>query len=67
MIKPKTHFEQVPLEIVKKIVEEEIPPKTITERAPISRKNKSQKDRLATPRQPIASYRRTTEIEVSKS
>lgn len=23
--KPKTHFEQVPLEVVKKIVEEEIP------------------------------------------
>jgi len=67
MLKPKTHFEQVPLEIVKKIVEEEIPPETISERPPIRRKNKSQKDRLAIKKQAIGSYRRASEIEVSKS
>ena len=67
MIKPRTHFEQVPLEIVKKIVEEEIPPETITEHSPISRKKQSQKDRLATKKQAIASYGRFSEIEVSKS
>ena len=67
MIKPKTHFEQVPLATVKKIVGEEIPPETITEHSPISRKKQSHKDRLATPKQPIASYRRSSEIEVSKS
>jgi hypothetical protein len=66
MIKPKTHFEQVPLEIVKQIVEEEIPPETMTESTPISGKKKSQKDRLATKRQAIASYRSSSEIEASK-
>jgi hypothetical protein len=66
MIKPRTHFEQVPLEIVTKLVEEEIPPETITESTPISRRKKSQKDRLATKRQAIASYRRSSEIEASK-
>jgi hypothetical protein len=29
MVKPKTHFEQVPLEIIKKIIEVEIPPEAI--------------------------------------
>ena len=31
MLKPKTHFEQVPLEIVRKIVEEQIRGETTTE------------------------------------
>ncbi len=31
MVKPKTHFEQVPLETVIKIVEEQIRQETITE------------------------------------
>jgi hypothetical protein len=31
MFKPKTHFEQVPLEIVRKIVEEQIRRETATE------------------------------------
>jgi hypothetical protein len=67
MIKPKTHFEQVPLEIIKQIVQEEIPQETITERTPISRKKQSQKDRLATKKQAIASYRRFSGIGVSKA
>jgi len=32
MLKPKTHFDQVPLEIVRKIVEEQIRRETTTER-----------------------------------
>jgi len=32
MLKPKTHFEQVPLEIVRKIVEEQIRRETTTEK-----------------------------------
>jgi hypothetical protein len=67
MIKPKTHFEQVPLEIVKKIAEVEIPRETIRERAPIGRNKKSQKERLATKKQEVTGYRRASEIEVSKS
>jgi hypothetical protein len=67
MLKPKTHFEQVPLEIVKKIAEVEIPPEITMERAPIGRKQKSQKDRLATKRQEVTRYRRASEIEASKS
>ena len=66
MIKPKTHFEQVPLEIVRKIVEEEIPPETITERAPIGRKKKSQKDRLAAQKQANASSRRPSWMGAAK-
>jgi hypothetical protein len=34
MFKPKTHFDQVPLEIVRKIVEEQIEGVTTTEPSP---------------------------------
>jgi len=67
MLKPKTHFEQVPLAIVKKIAEVEIQPKTKTERSPTGREQKSQKVRLATKRREVTGYRRSSEIEVSKS
>lgn len=66
MEKPRTHFEQVPLEIVKKIVEQEILPETIRERPPIRREKKSEKDRLATQKQAIAGSRPSSEIEVAK-
>lgn len=33
MLKPKTHFEQVPLEVVKKIAEKEIKQEKTTEQA----------------------------------
>ena len=67
MLKPKTHFEQVPLAIVKKIAEVEIQPETKTERSPTGREQKSQKVRLAAKRREVTGYRRSSEIEVSKS
>jgi hypothetical protein len=33
MVKPKTHFEQIPLEVVKKIAEKEIKQEKTTEQA----------------------------------
>lgn len=66
MEKPRTHFEQVSLEIVKKIVEDGILRETIRERAPIRREKKSEKGRLATQKQAIAKSRQSFEIEVAK-
>jgi hypothetical protein len=40
MLKPKTHFEQVPLEIVRKIVEEQIRRETAREQAQGTQKDK---------------------------
>jgi hypothetical protein len=46
MFRPKTHFEQVPLEIAKKIAEEEIKRKTTTERTQgTKQKNKKRQSR----------------------
>jgi hypothetical protein len=43
MAKPKTHFEQVPLEIIKKIIEEEIPPEVIIKPDPATNNKKPKK------------------------
>ncbi len=44
MLKPKTHFEQVPLEMIKKIVEEEVKQEKATEQARGAEKNKLEED-----------------------
>jgi hypothetical protein len=44
MLKPRTHFEQVPLEIVKKIIEEKNPPETAFEPDPKTRRQRVEKD-----------------------
>ena len=47
MAKPSTHFEQVPLEAIKKIVEEQAPEATTTMPDRLTRKKKLGKERLA--------------------
>jgi hypothetical protein len=56
MAKPKTHFEQVPLEIVKKIVGEEIPPELIIKPNPAN----SNKSRRTPFNRPNSKRRRVT-------
>jgi hypothetical protein len=47
MAKPITHFDQVPLEVIKKIVEEQAPEATTTKPDPLTRKIKLEKELLA--------------------
>jgi hypothetical protein len=44
MLEPKTHFEQVPLEIVRKIVEEQIRQETATKQAQGTKKETLEED-----------------------
>ncbi len=44
--KPKTHYEQVPLEVVKKIAEEEDTPNKTAEQLPGTKKSKLREDLL---------------------
>jgi hypothetical protein len=46
MAKPRTHFEQVPLEIIKKIIKEEIPPEVIIKPNPATSNKKPKKPLL---------------------
>lgn len=46
MRKARTHFEQVPLEVIREIVEENIPPETRDGRGPKAKKKKAKKDPL---------------------
>jgi hypothetical protein len=55
MMKSKTHYEQVPLETVRKIVEEQNPPERTAAGDPITRKKEMEKDQLATREQSKAS------------
>jgi hypothetical protein len=66
MAKPRTHFEQVPLEIVKKIVGEEIPPDATTEREPKTKRQKIEKDLLGNKKKFAASSRRSSQLELSE-
>jgi hypothetical protein len=47
MLQPKTHFEQVPLEIVRKIVEEQIQREAMTEQTQGTKKKTLEEDLLA--------------------
>jgi hypothetical protein len=67
MAKPRTHFEQVPLEIVKKIAEEEMPPETVTGLHPGTRKKKAEKGLRVTQKQSKGNSRRYSRAELSKS
>ena len=66
MVKPRTHFEQVPLEIVKKIAEEGMSPETVTEGHPGTSKNKMEKDLRMTQKQSKANSRRASQLELSE-
>jgi hypothetical protein len=68
MRKPRTHFEQVPLEIVKKIAEVEIPPETVTpERHRGISKKKAVEELRVTQKQSRVNSSRFSRAEVSKS
>jgi len=58
MLQPKTHFEQVPIEVVRKIVEEQIRGEITTEQDRGIKKKTLEEDLLETQEQPIAMARR---------
>jgi hypothetical protein len=66
MVKPRTHFEQVPLEIVKKIAEEEMLPETVTGQIPVTRKKNGVNGDRAAPKQSKASARKPSKMELPK-
>jgi hypothetical protein len=65
MLKSKTHFEQVPLESVRKIVEEQFTPEVTTkqDRTATKKKKKLEKDFLAAQEQSSASSRAYPQVE----
>jgi len=57
MAKPNTHFDQVPLEAIKKIVEEQAPEATTTKPDPLTMKKKLEKELLAAKDQATTRFR----------
>jgi hypothetical protein len=57
MAKANTHFEQVPLDAIKKIVEEQAPEATTTKPDPLTMKKKLEKELLAAQAQAAARVR----------
>lgn len=57
MAKPNTHFDQVPLEVIKKIVEEQAPEATTTKPDPVTKKKNLEKEFLAAQDQARAGLR----------
>jgi len=66
MVKPKTHFEQVPLEIIKKIVEEESPTEVIIKPNPATNNKKPKKPLLPAEQQAQASRHTPFQMEFTK-
>jgi hypothetical protein len=64
MAKQKTHFEQVPLEIIKKIVEEEIPPEAIIKPNPATGNKKPKKPLLPAEQQAQANDHTPFQMEL---
>ena len=67
MTKPKTYFEQVPLEIIKKIVEEQVLTGALAERSQASNKMLFEKALRTTQKISRASSRKSAQKEFSKS
>lgn len=65
MLKPRTHFEQVPLEIIRKIVEEEMPPEPVNEIDPEINRRKIEKVLRASQKKSKASLRRSSRKEAA--
>jgi len=63
MLKPRTHFEQVPLETVRKIVEEQIRREITTKQDQETRKKMLENDLLAAQEQSTASPRTYSQVE----
>ena len=63
MLKPKTHFEQVPLEIVRKIVKEQIRRETTTEQDQ-GTMQRTLEDLFGAQEQSMATSRAFSQVEV---
>jgi len=66
MLRARTHFEQVPLESVRKMVEGQVPREIARERDPATRKKKVEKRLPATQEQSRVSSHTSSQVEVSK-
>ncbi len=66
MPKPRTHFEQVPLEIIKKIIADPIPPKLLIKADKASRSKKQKKSLLPSKQQSKAACRIPSRIRLTK-
>jgi hypothetical protein len=64
MLQPKTHFEQVPLGIVRKIVEEQIRRETTTEQNHGTKKKELEEDLLGGQKELMAMSRTFSQVEV---
>jgi hypothetical protein len=64
MFKPKTHFEQIPLEMVRKIVEEQIQREIAAEQAQGTKERTLQEDLLWAQEQSMTSSRAIPRLEV---
>lgn len=67
MTKPKTHFEQVPLEIIKKIIEEEVSTGALAGRSQASGKMPLEKALGTAQKLSLASSPKSGQKELSKS
>ena len=66
MLRARTHFEQVPLETVRKMVEGQVPREIISERDPVTKKKKVEERLQATQEQSRVSSHTSSQVEVSK-
>ncbi|HEV3374912.1 MAG TPA: hypothetical protein VG051_04355 [Candidatus Acidoferrum sp.] len=66
MLKPKTHFEQVSLEVIRKIVEEQIRRETTTEQDQGTKKKTLEEDLLGAPEQLMARSRTFSQVGSKK-
>jgi hypothetical protein len=66
MLKPRTHFEQIPLAAVRKIVEGQAPRALATRLEQATVKKKLKEDPLAAQEQSPANSRASSQVEISK-
>jgi hypothetical protein len=66
MPKQRTHFEQIPLEAVRKIVEDQLSEEITAKPDRVTSKKNLAKDLLAAPKRLAASFRRYSKVELSK-
>jgi hypothetical protein len=66
MLRARTHFEQVPLETVRKMVEGQVPREIIREQDPVTRKKNVEKRLQASQEQSRVSSHTSSQVEVSE-
>jgi hypothetical protein len=66
MLEPKTHFEQVPIEVVRKIVEEQIRREITTEQDQGTKKITVEEDLLGAAEQSMARSRTFSQVGLKK-